>query len=106
MAITCALFGPLREAAGQKHVELHLETPTTVDAVITELVAEKPALDAQVFNEDRGLRSINVTLNGSHIQHLAGLETDVEEGDIVRLAPPVRGGSKQSSRSLRQRADR
>lgn len=93
MAVTCALFGPLRDAAGRKHVEVPADPPSTVIEVVRALAVAYPQVEEHLFGGDGRLRSINVTLNGDHIEHLDGLETAVADGDVIRLAPPVTGGT-------------
>lgn len=95
MAVTCALFGPLRDAAGRKYVEVSVEPPSTVSEVVRALVSAYPQVEEHLFAGGERLRSINVTLNGDHIEHLDGLETAVADGDVLRLAPPVTGGTSR-----------
>lgn len=94
MAIQCELYGPLRETVGRKTVELSLDAPTTVHDVLTALSADHDGLTSQLFGPDGELRSINITVNQTQIEQQDGLETDVADGDIVRIAPPVRGGAR------------
>ena len=93
MEVHCDLFGPLREAIGSKSTVVVLEDNATVRDVLDRLVEQAPALETQVFDEEGGLGSVNVTRNGTHVNHESGLETAVEDGDVIRIALPVVGGS-------------
>lgn len=92
MSVTCALFGPLRETAGRKHVELAVETPVSVRAVIDALTSEVPGL-ANHFDDVEPGSSIAITVDGTHITQREGLETPVHDGEIVRMTPPIVGGT-------------
>ena len=91
MTVTVALFGPFRDALEDKHVELDIETPTTVSAVIDELIRSVPALenDLTSITDNAG---VVITVNGKHIQQLDEAETVVETGAVVRITPPITGG--------------
>lgn len=90
MDIQCNFFGPLREAVGEKTVVREVEPGATVGDLLSELVTDYD-LDG-VLSDDGDLGSVTVTKNGTNVSHLDGLDTDLDEGDVVRLAPPVVGG--------------
>ena len=92
MDVRCDLFGPLREVVGEKTTVVHVEDEATVRDVLEQLVAREPALEAHLFDEEGTLGSVNVTRNGTHVNHESGLETPVDDGDVVRIALPVVGG--------------
>ena len=92
MAVTCSLFGPLRDRVGEKDVDVSIDSPATVRTVLDRLVDEHPVLEEAIFDEEGALQSINVTVDGENIQHAEGLDTEVEDGATVRLAPPISGG--------------
>lgn len=92
MAVTCSLFGPLRERVGEKNVDVSIDSPATVRRVLDRLVEEHPPLEGTIFDDDGALQSINVTIDGANIHQADGLDTEVEAGATVRLAPPITGG--------------
>lgn len=92
MSVTCALFGPLREDAGRKHIELDIETPTTVEEVLSHLIEECPALAASLDDVDPD--SIAITVDGTNVKQLHDLETTVEADMVVRFTPPIVGGRR------------
>lgn len=89
MQVECVFFGPLRETVGEKTVT-HETDVTTVRALLADLEAAYPGLDLLADGDlDEG---VAVTVNGQHVQHLDGLETDLSGGDVVRLTTAVYGG--------------
>lgn len=46
-----------------------------------------------VFSPPDTLRDlVNIIKNGRNVMFLAGLETTLEDGDVIALFPPVAGG--------------
>jgi sulfur-carrier protein len=98
MEITCQLFGPLREVAGEKTVGVELGEENTVEEALRALCEEHPELRKRLFEgEEVDFSGVTVTRNGKHVTQEDGGETRVEAGDTLRLAPPVIGGSGQSA---------
>jgi molybdopterin synthase sulfur carrier subunit len=93
MPVRFKLFGPLRDAAGTACIDHAVDEGATVGDVLAALGGEYPALEAELLTDDQELRaSVNVTKNGKHLAHLDGLDTAVADGDVLRAAPPVKGG--------------
>lgn len=90
MSVTCALFGPLREAAGRKHVEVDLDPPVVLTDVLAKLGEQCPELESTVVDVDTD--TIAITVDGTNVKQRDGLETVVEEDEVVRLTPPIVGG--------------
>ncbi len=98
MEISCQLFGPLREVTGEKTVDVELEDERTVAEALHALCEAYPELRERLFEgEEVDFSGVTVTRNGRHVTQEDGGETRVEEGDTLRLAPPVIGGSGQSA---------
>lgn len=81
----------LRPAAnGQSVVEIG---GSNVGDVLQGLIADYPALQANLVDDDGGLRKfVNVYLNDEDIRFLERLETPVDVGDEVTILPAVAGG--------------
>jgi molybdopterin converting factor small subunit len=90
MDVECVFFGPLRESVGEKTVVRDTDA-TTVGGLLVELEVAYPALRSLV-DDDELAAGIAVTLNTKHVQHLDGLETELAEGDVLRLTPAIHGG--------------
>lgn len=93
MQLECVFFGPFRDAVGRKTV--HHETDAdTVGDLLRELEASYPALEGELVADDGdGLAGDTVvTKNKRNVTHVDGLETTLEDGDVIRLVPSVYGG--------------
>ncbi|MFW5911212.1 MAG: ubiquitin-like small modifier protein 1 [Halolamina sp.] len=94
MNIECRLFGPFRDDAGVEDVGGEYDAGTTVGELLRELEAEYPALEGRIVDDDAGTTAGTtvVTLNEKNVKHLDGLETVLDDGDVVRIVPAVTGG--------------
>jgi MoaD family protein len=65
----------------------------TVGELIADLGGRFPEFREQVVGADGNLhRFINVYANDEDIRYLEGLDTKVEDGDVVSILPAVAGG--------------
>ncbi|NHX37876.1 MULTISPECIES: ubiquitin-like small modifier protein 1 [Halolamina] len=94
MQVECKLFGPFRDDAGVEDVGGEYDPGTTVGEVLRELEAEYPSLAGRIVDEEAGETegATVVTINEKNVKHLDGLETELGEGDTVRIVPSVYGG--------------
>jgi MoaD family protein len=75
---------------GAKQVE---GTGSTLDELINDLEQRHGGLRARLI-DDAGLRRfVNVYLNDEDVRFLAGLQTQVKDGDTVTVLPAVAGGA-------------
>ncbi len=66
---------------------------STVGEVVHGLVADYPGLEANLLDDEGGLRKfVNVYVNDEDIRFLDKLDTTVGEGDDVTILPAVAGG--------------
>ena len=81
----------LRPAAGgQTSVEAE---GSTVGEVVKALIADYPALESNLIDDDGGVRKfVNVYVNDEDIRFLDSLGTSVADGDEVAILPAVAGG--------------
>lgn len=96
MKITIKGFFTIREAMG-KVGQLEMEVDkTSVREILIELSNRYGArFKAEVFDpETNDIRSQNqILINGRHYRYSpAGLDTELQEGDVVAIFPPVAGG--------------
>lgn len=92
MEITVTLFGPFREAVGQKELVREVPEGATVEDVLEAVVDDHPELREELFADGDLRDTVNVTRNKTDIRHEEGVDTEVEDGDTLRAAPPVVGG--------------
>jgi adenylyltransferase/sulfurtransferase len=76
---------------------------STLEALIAALVAEYPALQRQLLDEQGRVRNyVNLFLNGEDVRGLAGLATPVKDGDKVSIVPAVAGGAELSREEIQR----
>ena len=82
---------PLRKyTAGEAEVSVPGET---VGAALDHLRARHSGLGPMLFGEDGELRTfVNVFVGPRNIRSVDGLDTPVDEGDVVSIIPAVAGG--------------
>lgn len=92
MELELRFFANFRDAVGQKTVHREYDADTvSVGTVLSEIVEENP--DVELFDEDGSVRSfVSVMKNGREVTYLEGLETPLEDGDVLSVFPPVAGG--------------
>ena len=92
MMVETRLFANFREITKKERVSISADS---VNELIEKLCQDYGELESEFFTdvEERELKNnINITVNGSSIKGLDGLETELEEEDIVSIFPPVSGG--------------
>lgn len=87
--VTVALYGPVREAAGTKHLEVDA---STVDGALAAVFAEWPSLEAVVMDGEGFAPQVNVFVDGRKLATLDGLETTLEGGETVQITAAMSGG--------------
>lgn len=91
MTVKVRIPTPLRGLA-EGSAEVTLEG-ATVGEVLERLEAAHPGFADRLFDEDRRLRRfVNVFVGEEDVRFLEGLDTPVEEGQVVSIVPAVAGG--------------
>lgn len=89
--VTIQIPPPLRPFADQATV-LEVEA-TTVGEALARLGTGREALLARVLTPEGELRPyVNVFVGERNARHLDGLETALDDGDVVAIIPAVAGG--------------
>jgi molybdopterin synthase sulfur carrier subunit/adenylyltransferase/sulfurtransferase len=68
-------------------------TGSTVSQAINDLTSQYPAIKPHIIdNQGRLRRHVNLFINKENINNLNGLDTSIEESDIIILMPSITGG--------------
>lgn len=92
MEVHFDFFGPMREAVGRKRVTRRFDAEPTVAEALDELCAAFDGLEGRLRDGDGWAERTTVTVGGTNVRQLAGDDTTLSDGDVVRLAPPIVGG--------------
>ncbi|MET9322890.1 MoaD/ThiS family protein [Streptomyces sp. NPDC003038] len=79
---------------GQKAVE---GSGATLDELFADLDTRHKGIRERIVDESKGgelRRFVNVYLNDEDVRFLAGITTELSDGDSVTILPAVAGGSK------------
>jgi molybdopterin converting factor small subunit len=83
-------FKPFDELAGNKEVDLALKKPMPVKKLLAILADRIPSFKSYVRKEGDEVQSFFVILvRGDEVLKLEDL---VQEGDVVKVLPPISGG--------------
>jgi molybdopterin converting factor small subunit len=64
----------------------------TLRALIVDLEANHPGIQDRIVDESGLRRFVNVYLNDEDVRFLDGIDTQVNDGDVVTVLPAVAGG--------------
>jgi molybdopterin synthase sulfur carrier subunit len=68
-------------------------TGSTVSQALNDLTAQYPTIKPHILdNQGRLRRHINLFVNKENIKNLEGIETTVQESDLIILMPSITGG--------------
>jgi len=85
------LYGPLRKLASQPEVEVAVEQGATLGTVLQRVCGDGSCLSSGKVSTIGGKVS-TIMLNGSNCAFRQGLDTPVQDGDLIELLPIVSGG--------------
>ena len=90
------LYASLRQAVGQKSIDLVVPAPVSVRVLILEILGEYPGLEAELVDHTGELHAhIHILVNGSDIRYLDGnLNKLLVDCDQVSIFPALGGGRK------------
>jgi sulfur-carrier protein len=92
ITVTVKSFATFREVM-ETQLVLQLPEGATVRSLLTDLTARFDGLDTLLFATPGTLRDfVNILKNGRNVHFLAGLDTPMEDGDVIALFPPLAGG--------------
>jgi len=92
MKITVKAFATFRKVMDMQ-IELDFPAGSSVRTLLTELTGRYEGLGELMFAAPDTLRDfVNILKNGRNIHYIDGLDTPLDEGDMIALFPPAAGG--------------
>ena len=92
MKITVKTFATFRELL-HKEIEAEFEEGATIGRLLDVLCARFPGLAEEIFSAPAVTKPyVNILKNGRNIHFIRGLDTHLEDGDIIAMVPPAAGG--------------
>jgi molybdopterin synthase sulfur carrier subunit len=92
MIVHIRAFANFRDILG-KDLNVEVKEGSTVKDLLDDLILSRESLKSAVFDESGKVREYVILMkNRKNIDNLAGLGTELSEGDEVATLPPVAGG--------------
>lgn len=95
MIIKVRLFTTLRELADKREETLNFKEKTVTVKLVLDALSEiygKP-FDDYVFETDGQVKGfLQFLINGASASTLQGLDSQLKDGDVLAILPPVGGG--------------
>jgi sulfur-carrier protein len=94
MRIRIKFLANIREITNLSEVELEIHPGDSIQSLMAalELKYGKRFKEATTGFAAGGIPNVSILVNGRDMDFLNGLKTELHEGDIVVLIPPVAGG--------------
>jgi molybdopterin synthase sulfur carrier subunit len=94
MKVEVKFFTSLREITGKKADEIQLQNVINVEELLN-LLSEKYGEKFREYIYDKKGKVqdfLSFLVNGRNINVLQGFDTELKQGDIIAILPPVGGG--------------
>jgi molybdopterin synthase sulfur carrier subunit len=94
MKVEVKFFTSLREITGKKADEIQLQSVITVEELLT-LLSERYGENFREYVYDKEGKVhgfLSFLVNGKNINVLQGFDTELKQGDVIAILPPVGGG--------------
>lgn len=95
MKIKIRLYGVLRDYVGRETLELEKAgSSIELHTLFKDLLDKYERLREYIVVEGDTMRvrSVSILVNGRHVMFVEGEKTQLKDGDIIDLIPPVAGG--------------
>jgi len=92
MKVHVKVFATFREVMDSQF-DMDFTKGSTIRTLLDELTGRYDGLRGMMFAAPGTLRDfVNILKNGRNVHFLAGLDTPLDDGDVIALFPPVAGG--------------
>ena len=81
---------PVGAISATGNTEVAVEAATVKEA-LDNAIAVEPSIRLRVFRED-GRMYAGVFVRGRNVNALQGLDTELTDGDVLKIVPPISGG--------------
>ena len=94
MKVEVKFFTSLREITGKKADEIQLQSVITIEELLTLLSDKYGKKFTEYIYDKKGKVQdfLSFLVNGRNINVLQGFDTELKQGDIIAIIPPVGGG--------------
>ena len=93
MMKTLKLLATLRDVAGSSQIDVPFEDGQSVRELLQAINNFNPELGQKIVTDDGQLTGlVHVLVHGRNITWLQGLDTPINQDDIITLLPPSAGG--------------
>ena len=92
MMIHVKTFATFREVMDRRF-DMEYSQGATIRTLLDDLVKKYDGVGELIFASPGTIRDfVNILKNGRNVHFLAGLDTPLDDGDVIALFPPVAGG--------------
>jgi molybdopterin synthase sulfur carrier subunit len=92
MKVHVKAFATFREVMDNQ-IDMEFTEGATLRTLLTDLTRRYGGLSELMFATPDTLRDfVNILKNGRNVHFLSGLDTPLDNGDVIALFPPVAGG--------------
>jgi len=92
MKIHVKTFATFREVMDSRF-DMEYPQGATIRTLLDDLIKKYDGMGELIFASPGTIRDfVNILKNGRNVHFLNGLDTPLDEGDVIALFPPVAGG--------------
>lgn len=93
MRVRVRSYGLVYDEVGLRELEYVLPLGSTVKSLLDELINDFTSIREWVYDEENRFRDyLEIAVNKTSVISLDGLDTVLNEGDLVQVMPPIGGG--------------
>lgn len=91
--VIARFFGSFKEATQKRDIEVAIPNGSTVVNLLGKILGIYPSLQKLILDNNLQLGSwVVVLINGRNMSIFEGINTQLNEGDVIAFFPPVAGG--------------